>query len=467
MPVDNAMSERLGAEPFSDGTDRLSQPLLRADAASPGEIALRLNNVGKRFRTYSTPGRRLAAAFVPSLVSSEDTWAIRGVNLEIRRGEFFGIIGPNGSGKSTLLKMIAGSLYPTEGEITTYGRVLALLELGAGLNPELTARQNVAYAATMLGMPADYGRENMSAIEAFADIGPYFDRPMKLFSSGMFVRVAFALYMFLDPEIFIIDEALSVGDIFFQQKCAEAMRRLVSRGTTIILVTHDTAAVRAMCDRAALIRHGQCVAIGDPGEIVNLYHATLVRTDLTAAPPPTSEAAPVKDDLWRNTVRRESILHQGTRITTGAMEILGLRVSSSDDHPTLMVRTRDVLRIQMSVAAHATIVAPNLGISIADRFGTLIFAVSNLNARVALPSMAAGEVVDIEFELQINLAPGSYTLTAVAADKYGTDVPNSGVFHDQYEGLGPIKVFWDEPMAPFYGVADLPTRVTILSHAQD
>lgn len=420
--------------------------------------ALSITGLGKRFRTFAGPGQRVLAAFMPQLAFGNDFWALRDINLRIYPGECFGIIGQNGSGKSTLLKLITGSLYPTEGHITANGRVLALLELGTGLNPELTARQNVHSASVMLGMPPDYPVQKMDAIEEFADIGPYFDRPMKFFSSGMFVRVAFALYMFMDPEIFIVDEALSVGDVFFQQKCTAALRHMMGRGTTVLFVSHDTGAVRALCNRAAILKDGSCIAVGEPAEIVNLYHTTLNRpqAELVVEEEPTEESS----NDWRDKVRAETLLTGANRTTDGKMELLGCRLARSNNTRSTVFRTRDRARIQLAVRANAPIAIPSLGFALTDRFDSLVFATSNVNLEHHLSPMVAGDVADLEFEIDLNLSPGEYILMVNAADKAGSDAANSGAFHDQHDLLGPITVFWDEPMHPFYGVVELPVTVT-------
>src|SRR5262245_31749013 len=197
---------------------------------------VRVDNLGKRFRIFARPIHRLVEWIGgPSLHT--DFWAVRAVSFEVRRGECLGIIGANGSGKSTLLKMISGALYPTEGTFEVRGRVLSLIELGTGLNPNLTGRDNIIHAAALLGFPADFARTKMDEIRAFADLGDFFERPVNLYSTGMRVRLAFSMFACFRPEVYIVDEALSVGDVFFQEKCAGRIGGLVDRGMEMIFVS--------------------------------------------------------------------------------------------------------------------------------------------------------------------------------------------------------------------------------------
>src|SRR5690606_3084935 len=193
----------------------------------------------------------------------------------VRRGECLGIIGANGSGKSTLLKMISGALRPTTGTFQVQGRVLSLIELGTGLNPLLPGRANIIHAATLLGFPADFARKKMREIEEFAELGEFFDRPVMLYSSGMRVRLAFSMFACFRPELFIVDEALSVGDIFFQQKCAARIRELLDGGMTMLFVSHDQSAILNLCDRGMVMSQGRPIFYGEPEEAVTRYIASL------------------------------------------------------------------------------------------------------------------------------------------------------------------------------------------------
>src|SRR4051794_36469351 len=236
---------------------------------------IKVLGLGKKFKLYPRPWGRLTEwATLGRAVRHDDFWALRDVSCAVRRGESLGVIGVNGSGESTLLKILPGALYPTEGTFEIGGRVLSLLELGTGLNPELSGRQNVLNSARLLTFPDGYAAGRMPRIEAFADLpGGFFDRPVKLYSSGMLVRLVFSMFACFDPDVFIIDEALSVGDVFFQQKCARRLAEMKAAGVTMLFVSHDLAAVEALCDRVLVLHHGRVEHDGDKKTGIRVYYA--------------------------------------------------------------------------------------------------------------------------------------------------------------------------------------------------
>ena len=243
-------------------------------------VAISVKNLSKCYEIYSTPGNRLKQFILPRLrkllgkktVSYyREFWALKDISFEVRRGETIGIIGSNGSGKSTLLQMICGTLTPTTGTVQTHGRVAALLELGAGFNPEFTGRENVYLNATVLGLSIEEIDAKFDAIAAFADIGEFIDQPIKTYSSGMSVRLAFAVQSQIDPDIFIVDEALSVGDAKFQAKCFDRLRQLKENGTCILLVTHSSEQIVSHCTQAILLSKGVQLEAGKPKDVVNRY----------------------------------------------------------------------------------------------------------------------------------------------------------------------------------------------------
>lgn len=249
-------------------------------------IAISVKNLGKCYQLYDKPYDRLKQALfsrirqpltkITSAIKQKnyhkEFWALRDVSFEVKKGEALGIIGVNGSGKSTLLQLISGTLTPTCGEININGRVGALLELGAGFNPEFTGRENVYMSGAILGLTQKEIEAKFNEIIEFADIGEFLDQPVKTYSSGMFVRLAFAVQACIEPDILIVDEALAVGDIFFQQKCHDHMAKLLERGTVIILVTHDMAVIEKYCDKAVLLNRGDCLFVGNANEAVERYY---------------------------------------------------------------------------------------------------------------------------------------------------------------------------------------------------
>lgn len=244
---------------------------LQGSAPAPAEVVISASGLGKCYHIYSRPSQRLWQALVGRHRKLYDEfWALRGIDLEVRRGETLGIIGRNGSGKSTLLQLIAGTLNPTIGEVRTNGRVAALLELGSGFNPEFTGRENVQFNAAILGLTPSEISGRMEQILEFADIGAFIDQPVKTYSSGMMMRLAFSVMVHVDADVLIIDEALAVGDAFFTQKCMRFLREFKERGT-LLFVSHDSGAVMGLCDRAIWLDGGVLRATGSAKEVVNEY----------------------------------------------------------------------------------------------------------------------------------------------------------------------------------------------------
>jgi lipopolysaccharide transport system ATP-binding protein len=248
--------------------------------ASTDNIAIRVSNLGKCYQIYDTPRDRLKQFVMPRVRRIADKaqkqyfrefWALKDVCFEIKKGETVGIIGRNGSGKSTLLQMICGTLTPTNGSIQTNGRIAALLELGSGFNPEFTGRENVYMNAAVLGLSKEEVNERFGAIAAFADIGQFMEQPVKTYSSGMYVRLAFAVNIVSNPEIMIVDEALAVGDMAFQAKCMTALNRIQERGTTVLFVSHDIGAVKSLCSRGIYLERGIVQEIGPAGDVAEHY----------------------------------------------------------------------------------------------------------------------------------------------------------------------------------------------------
>ncbi len=240
---------------------------------------LAVENLGKSYRKWDGEWRRIISWFFPSISSFQEGWVLRGVNFNINHGEAVGIVGQNGAGKSTLLKLITGTIQPTEGKVGINGRVSAILELGMGFNPDMTGRQNAKHSAGLMGYsPAEIDNV-MPNIEDFAEIGDYFDQPVRTYSSGMQMRVAFSVATAFKPDLLIVDEALSVGDNYFQHKSFDRIRRFKEMGVSILFVTHSMADIRSLCDRAILLDSGRLLIDGLPDEVVDYYNAFMARKE--------------------------------------------------------------------------------------------------------------------------------------------------------------------------------------------
>lgn len=267
------------------------------------DIAIRVSNLSKCYQIYDTPRDRLKQFILPRLQRTlslqprqyyREFWALKDVSFEVKKGEAVGIIGHNGSGKSTLLQMICGTLNPSSGSIQTHGRIAALLELGSGFNPEFTGRENVYMNASVLGLCKEEIDQRFDDIAAFADIGEFIEQPVKIYSSGMMVRLAFAVQAQVEPDILIVDEALAVGDAKFQAKCFERLKQLKEQGTSILLVTHASEQIVTHANQALLLNSGDVICYGEPRDVVNQYMDLLFgkeRKDYSNSPLSISPAA--------------------------------------------------------------------------------------------------------------------------------------------------------------------------------
>jgi lipopolysaccharide transport system ATP-binding protein len=411
-------------------SSRPRQDVAAAPAAS--DVMVEVAGLGKRFKIYPRPSGRLVEWVTGGrAVRHEDFWALRDVSLSVRRGESVGIIGVNGSGKSTLLKILSGALYPTEGTARLAGRVLSLLELGTGVNPELTGRQNVINSARLLAFPPDYATAKLPEIQAFADLGEFFDRPVRLYSSGMLVRLVFAMFACMDPDVFIVDEALSVGDIAFQQKCAARLRQMQAAGTTMLFVSHDLAAVEALCDRVMVLHGGRVRHLGDKAAGIRLYYAlsgaSHVRAVEAPAPhsPPVATPGPARSEgpdpaaqlnhdvintlPWHAPDQRESLGDGRVRVTD-----ITFRRDDGADAP--VVEQNQWLDVYARFEATADVAPVNFGVTLHDRLNRLVFARGWINAELQPLRLRRGQVVVARFRLRLDLEPGEYSVGLAAAE---------------------------------------------------
>ena len=428
-------------------------------------IAISIQDVTKTYRLYDSAQQRLKEALHPFRKKyHHDFQALRNVSFEVPKGQTFGILGRNGSGKSTLLQIICGILQPTSGSITTNGRISALLELGAGFNPEFTGRSNVYMNGALMGFSRDEMNAQMESIEDFADIGEFIDQPAKTYSSGMYVRLAFACAINVKPDLLIVDEALSVGDVFFQQKCYAKIREIIASGTTCLFVSHDTQAIMNICDHAILLRNGEIDFQGAPEEAVSRYYASTG----SRAPAANTTAVDVNDppqsasSISPASIREHSILtakdkHHGR----GGMVVAAARVTDKTGMDTLEVPMMGELHFHLLLQAVEAIPVPSTGINIFDRLGNLVFAAGNLQLRQGLPPLGPGDELVVTLSVMMSVQAGEYTF-GLDASEPSAEGPNVGYFHDRVESLGPILVYSpsdNDEVHPFYGIAQLPMTI--------
>jgi lipopolysaccharide transport system ATP-binding protein len=408
-----------------------------AAAGSGNGVMVRVNQVSKCYQVYARPEDRLKQSIMPRLQQLvgrpvktyfEEFWALREVSLEIRKGETIGIIGRNGSGKSTLLQTICGTLMPTSGSVEVHGRVAALLELGAGFNPEFTGRENVLMNAAILGLTPAQVRERFDDIVAFADIGDFIGQPVKTYSSGMYVRLAFAVIAHVDADILVIDEALSVGDVFFGQKCMRFLRKFKESGT-VIFVSHDASSVINLCERAVLLESGRVRMTGDAKSVCEAYHASGYEMEVRTPQPRVStvrvelpgrdfRAADVDASTLRNDIEVFRFNPERSGFGNGAANIVSAKLMDADDNEKPWVTGGELVQLCVEVKAHRALERPIIGFFLKDRLGQPLFGDNTyLNYQHAPVSIVAGETLRATFEFAMPILPqGHYSFDIAIAD---------------------------------------------------
>jgi ABC-type polysaccharide/polyol phosphate transport system ATPase subunit len=378
---------------------------------------IELSGVSKKYHLYDAPGDRLREFFSPRRRQHHrEHWAIRDVSVKIRKGETFCIVGENGSGKSTLLKLMVGILQPTAGEVAIRGRVTALLELGSGFNPEFTGRQNAFLNGAILGLTAREVSARLDQILEFAEIGDYIDQPVKTYSSGMLVRLAFAVAVHMDPDILIVDEALAVGDIYFRQRCMRKIHELRARGVTIVYVTHDVSDVKALGDRALWLREGRVVETGDAREVAVRYLAALVKKDSdqqrAEAPAQRGPGAAYQPEEVVVGIPAHSLRHGD-----GRAEILGVRVCDDLGRAVGAVRTPCRLMVRVSAKASEEVRFPIVGVQLRMDQGVDFAGTNTTREDVRLAGMRHGDICTVDFRFHLpEMAASRITVTPAIAD---------------------------------------------------
>ena len=361
--------------------------------------AIVVKDLGKAYKQYPTRWSRLAEWVIPGRPRHKLKWVLRDVGFAVKPGEAVGLIGINGAGKSTLLKLITGTTQPTTGTVYMEGRVAALLELGMGFHPDFTGRQNVYMAGQLLGMTVEEITALMPEIEAFAEIGDYMDQPVRVYSSGMQMRVAFSVATARRPDILIVDEALSVGDAYFQHKSFDRIRRYRQQGTTLLLVSHDKQAIQSVCDRALLLDGGRLTKEGAPEEIMDYYNALIAERE-------------------NATVRLQATDSGKMQTVSGTGEATVADIALLDEHGE-RVEVVDVgapVTLQVTVRTKAAIPRMVLGYMIKDRLGQPMYGTNTHLKELPLDDVAAFETVVYRFAFPMNLGPGSYSVaTAIVS----------------------------------------------------
>lgn len=421
---------------------------------SQNDVVIDVSGVGKAYHMYERPAHRLWQALAGKRKSFyKDFWALRDVSFSIRRGQTVGIVGRNGSGKSTLLQMIAGTLNPTEGQIKVHGRVAALLELGSGFNPEFTGRENVYLNATILGLTRDQIEKRLDSILAFADIGQFIDQPVRSYSSGMSVRLAFAVIAHVDADILIIDEALAVGDAFFSQKCMRFLRDFQQRGT-LLFVSHDAAAVTNLCENAVWLENGRMRLAGTSQEVIEAY---MTEQHLVGRREVGAEVVEVKEkkrkrmgdapaDFRQELMREAGVCNRmavfefdsenvGKEFGAQGARIVDVELFDDNGGRLGVVEGGELVRLRIRVETVKPLERLIVGFYVKDRLGQRLFGDNSYFAYKDEPVHAeSGETLLASFTFRMPVMPsGSYMVDAAVASGDQHDHTQQHWIHDALE----------------------------------
>ncbi len=411
--------------------------------------AVRVERVSKLYRIYNRPNDRLKEMLSRGhWKRHREFWALNDISFEVEPGTTTGIIGPNGSGKSTLLQIITGTLEPTHGNVWHEGRIAALLELGSGFNPEFTGIENIFMNASLMGFSRNETEALLPQIERFAEIGPFIHQPVKTYSSGMYVRLAFSVAISASPNILIIDEALAVGDAVFQHRCMRRLKEMQESGVTILFVSHDPNAVRALCSRALLLNSGQLLADGKPTDVLNRYQELIMAREAAFENAP---AAPFKtENAAGDLVEAEEPLQYSYRHGDGTAEILKIELLDASHRKIELVESGERVLLQTRILFHDDIEAPICGFLIRNRHGIHIYGTNSDLQMVDIGAVRRGEVIEIVFAFDCRLAPDSYSITIAAHSP-------DAISYDWVDGASFFQVVSQKQMD---GVANLDAQIS-------
>ncbi|MGA2272342.1 MAG: ABC transporter ATP-binding protein [Bryobacteraceae bacterium] len=359
-----------------------------------------VQNVSKLYRLYRRPADRLRELLPGVAPAHRDFWALRDISFEVERGETLGLVGPNGCGKSTLLQMVSGILQPTTGRVVTRGRIAALLELGAGFNPEFSGRENVYLNGEIMGLSRAEIDRAMPSIESFAEIGEFMERPVKEYSSGMYVRLAFSTAIHVDPEILIVDEALAVGDAVFANRCVRKFQELRERKITVLFVSHDLGLVKQLSDRAILLLGGRIEAAGAPNDVINRYIGLVLE----------KQAPETRQERVRSSFRHGD----------GTSEIVGIQMLNARGEETTSIASGEPVTVRVQARFHRAVSDPMVGILVRTRIGMDVYGTNTRIEHTELGDFDAGQLLEVDFGIECWLTPQQYTLTAATQNADGS-----------------------------------------------
>lgn len=409
------------------------------DNGKMNNVVISVKGLKKMYKLYKKPSDRLLDAFGLKKHNYTEHYALKGVDIDIYKGETIGIIGTNGSGKSTILKIITGVLNPTEGDVKVEGRISALLELGAGFNQEYNGIENIYLNGTMMGFSKKEIDERLQDILDFADIGDYVYQPVKTYSSGMFVRLAFAVAINIDPEILIVDEALSVGDVFFQSKCYHKFEEFKRSGKTIIFVSHDLSSISKYCDRVMVLNKGDKVAEGKPKEMIDVYKQILV-----------GQYDAGKSEELIDVEKNHELLEYGS----GEAKIIDYYITDSKGLKTQALIKGSEFTIHMKVHFDKTVDKPIFAYKFVNPKGVEITGTNTMFEKAFLETVEGGKTLEITFTQDMNLQGGEYLISFGCT---GYQMDTFVVYHRLYYAMS-VAVISDKDTVGYY---DMNSKITV------
>lgn len=404
--------------------------------------AVTVNKLGKAYKFYPTRWSRLCEWLdFRDKPRHQLSWALQDISFHIRPGEAIGIVGINGAGKSTLLKIITGTTRPTSGSVHIKGRTAALLELGMGFHGEFTGRQNAYMAGQLLGYTLEEINRLMPEIEAFAEIGDYMDQPVRIYSSGMQMRLAFSVATAIRPDVLIVDEALSVGDVYFQHKSFERIREFNQQGTTLLIVSHDKQAIQSICDRAILLNAGKLIMEDKPEAVMDYYNAMLAQRS---------------NSTQQITLQQRPDGRSGTRSGTGQAVISKVELLNKDGQQTETINVGEQVTLKACIELKTELASLVCGYMIKDRLGQVIFGTNTHQLEVTMENLKAGQQLHLEFDFTANIGAGSYSVT-VALHTGESHISNNYDWQD----LALVFTVVNIDRKPFNGSSWLPPQVRL------
>jgi len=410
---------------------------------------IKVEGISKKFKLYRSPADRLKEIFFRKQYH-KDFVALDNISFEIGAGQTLGIIGQNGAGKSTLLKILSGIVIPDSGTIQVDGKVTGLLELGTGFNFEMTGLENIYMNGTLIGMTKDEIDRKKQTIIDFSELGEFIHEPIKTYSSGMVMRLAFSIAIHADPKCFLVDEALAVGDVYFQQKCMRKIQEFRSGGGSIVFVSHDMNAVKTLCDTAILLDHGLAIDSGDPKDVVDFYQNMVLKKSHQGDVPVQVQVKNVQKEQKKN----------NSGISTGEIELISFRIFNEIGDPITFIESESIIRIIYEVKAFKDLDEPHYGLMIRNNLGLSVFETNTYCMNMKPEKLSKGQVVKVEWEMEFPLYPGSYSFS-VGAGNRGFNIGSFKEYLLLIHDIDVINVFSKQNRITYSGIFNINPRVQL------